>query len=113
MIVIPFSEAALSEVSHNPKVKKRVVLSSKECENITQLAQATFPPDETAPAHSHEDMAEIFIVQSGQGIIQIDGENHELNPNVCAVVGPNEEHEIRNTGSLDLIISYVGIKSKP
>jgi mannose-6-phosphate isomerase-like protein (cupin superfamily) len=109
MKVLPFSEADLKEVSHNPKIKKRVVLSKGECGNISQLAQAVFPPNETAHAHSHKDMTEIFIVQSGLGILQIDKTSHELKPDVCAVVEPNETHEISNTGTNDLVITIIGI----
>jgi mannose-6-phosphate isomerase-like protein (cupin superfamily) len=111
MKVLPFSKADLKAVSHNDRIKKRVVLSNGECGNIHQLAQAVFPPTETAQAHSHEDMTEIFVVQSGQGILRIDKTNHELKPDVCAVVEPLETHEISNTGTTDLVITIIGIKA--
>ena len=110
MKVLPFSEADLKAVSHNPKIKKRVVLSNGERGNIYQLAQAVFPPGETAYTHSHDDMTEIFIVQSGLGTIRIDETSHELKSDVCAVVDPLETHEISNTGTDDLVITIIGIK---
>jgi mannose-6-phosphate isomerase-like protein (cupin superfamily) len=109
MKVLPFLEADLKAVSHNPRITKRIVLTKGECGSISQLSQAVFPPGETAHAHSHEDMTEIFIVQSGRGILRIDKTRHELKPDVCAVVEPLETHEISNNGASDLVIIVIGI----
>lgn len=109
MKVLSFSEADEKVVSHNSKIQKHVILENKELGNITQLAQAVFPPGEIAHTHSHTDMVEIFMIQSGEGIIRIDDKPYNLSPNICAVVEPNESHEIVNTGEENLVITFIGL----
>ncbi len=86
------------------------MLTMGELGNITNFAQAVFPPGEIAYQHSHEAMEEVFFVESGRGEILIDGINYALEPGVCVVVNARETHEIRNTGDADLIVTYFGIK---
>ena len=86
------------------------MIENGELDNITNFSQAVIPVGEVADAHRHEDMAEVFWVQSGKGIIRIDGVKHNFLPGVCAMVEPNEVHEIRNTGNNELIIVYFGVQ---
>ncbi|PLY11657.1 MAG: cupin domain-containing protein [Desulfuromonas sp.] len=98
-------------VSHNPQIKKHVLLENGEVQHITNLSQAAFPPGETACAHSHPDMTEIFLIESGQGIITIDGESFPLQAGMCITVEQHEKHQIDNTSSADLVILCLGIKT--
>ncbi|OVE82520.1 hypothetical protein BVY03_00775, partial [bacterium K02(2017)] len=67
-------------VSHNSKIKKQVLLKNNIIPNMTQFAISTFPPGEIAFTHSHQDMNEIFYVQSGNGLAIVDGVQHHLKP---------------------------------
>jgi Mannose-6-phosphate isomerase len=96
-------------VSHNPAVSKRVLFARGEAPNITQIARSTFPPGEIAPGHSHADMWEVFIFESGAGEIAIDGETHRVAGGAAFLVQPGETHEIRNTGSEPLVVTVIGI----
>ncbi|MEO1673145.1 MAG: cupin domain-containing protein, partial [Cyanobacteria bacterium J06631_2] len=71
------------QVSHNPEITKKVMLSNQEIPHLTNFSQATFAPGQIAAAHAHQDMYEVFFVSSGQGIMRIDGKDHELVPGVC------------------------------
>lgn len=100
-----------SAVSHNPKIKKHVLVANGEIENITNFSEAIFPPGETAYAHSHRDMTEIFFIKSGTGTITVNERVVLLNEGMCVTVEPNEVHEIINTGVTEMIVMCIGIKT--
>ena len=109
MKLISLQDIPLSEVSHNPAIKKRVMLSPGEIPAVTNFSVATFPPEEIAHAHSHSDMTEVFFIQSGTGTITVDDEEIELSEGHCITVEPGETHELRNTGTTELVVMYFGI----
>lgn len=96
-------------VSHNAAIRKQVMLSAGDLPHITQFAQAHFEPGQVAEAHAHRDMHEVFLVQSGEGTMTIDGQHHVLTPGVCIAVAPGETHEVANTGEVMLVLTYFGI----
>ena len=100
----------LQPVSHNPEIKKKVMLSMGDLPHLTNFSQASFAPGQISPAHSHQDMSEVFFVTAGEGIIKIGDRNYSLTPGVCIAVEVGEVHEITNTGSKELILIYFGIK---
>ncbi len=100
-------------VSHNPKVRKKVWLNQHALPHLTQFAEARFPPGESAAAHRHEDLYEVFLVQSGSGRMQVEQQEIELHPGLCVTVEPGETHEIVNTGTEPLIVRYFAIRNAP
>ena len=98
------------EVSHNPEIKKKVMLSMGDLPHLTNFSQAIFAPGQIATNHYHRDMCEVFFVESGEGKICVDGREFALTPGTCIAIEINEEHEITNTGESNLIITYFGIK---
>jgi mannose-6-phosphate isomerase-like protein (cupin superfamily) len=54
-------------------------------------------------------MGEVFFVESGEGAIWIDDIVYPLLPGTCVAVEPGERHEIQNTGSGELVLTYFGI----
>ena len=98
------------QVSHNPEIAKKVMLSSNDLPHLTNFSQAVFAPGQIASNHCHQDMSEVFFVQSGEGKICINAESFSLIPGVCVAVEAGENHEITNTGKEDLILTYFGIK---
>jgi quercetin dioxygenase-like cupin family protein len=113
MKIISLPELPEEPVSHNPAIRKRVMLRAGELPHLTNFSQSRFGPGQIAPAHSHEDMCEVFLVQSGTGVIRIDGTVHPLRPGTCVAVDLRENHEIENTGSEDLVLTYFGLKVQP
>ena len=99
------------EVSHNSKIKKHVLVSNGEIDNITNFSKAVFPPGEIAYAHSHRDMTEIFFIESGKGVISVNENSIPLETGMCVTVEPNEIHELKNTGSADMAVMCFGIKT--
>jgi len=97
-------------VSHNPAIRKRVLLEVGELPGLTNLSQAVFAPGDTAPGHEHADMWEVFFVRSGSGSIRVNGKEFRLERDVCWAVEPGERHEIVNDGREDLILLYFGLR---
>lgn len=98
-------------VSHNPKITKKVMLANQDLPHLTNFSQATFAPGQVASAHAHQDMYEVFFVSAGNGKMQIDDRKYDLTPGVCIAVEIGETHEVINTGTENLVLTYFGIKA--
>ena len=98
-------------VSHNGKIRKRQILENGTIPGVTNYARAVFPPGEIAGAHRHDDMTEVFTVESGCGEIRINDAVYDFPAGTTAVVEPGEVHEIVNNGTADLVILYFGVLS--
>ncbi|MGE5656478.1 MAG: cupin domain-containing protein [Actinomycetota bacterium] len=110
MKLTSLNELSQEAVSHNKEIQKKVMLRKGDLPHLTNFSMATFPPHQTAAAHFHSDMCEVFFVQSGSGTICIDGTDYPLQPGTCIAVEPGESHEISNPGSSDLVILYFGLQ---
>lgn len=103
---------ALSEqtVSHNPAIKKKILLHPGEVPHVTGFSQASFPPGEVAHLHLHDDMHEVFYVLRGNGRMRVDEKEFSISEGSCIQVGPGESHEIINSGNSELVICYFGVE---
>ena len=97
-------------VSHDPRIKKRVLLRKGDVPHLTNFSRARLLPGQSARAHRHTDMWEVFFVERGVGVLRVEGAGQTLAPGVCVAVEPGEEHEIVNTGSDELVLSYFGVE---
>ena len=98
-------------VSHDPQIRKQVMLRRGDAAHLTGFSRATLLPGQIAHAHEHRDMCEVFFVESGAGSITIDGAQHRLERGVCVLVEPAERHEITNDGSSELVLIYFGLET--
>jgi mannose-6-phosphate isomerase-like protein (cupin superfamily) len=98
-------------VSHDPEIIKQVLLRRGDVPHLTAFSRATLLPGQTATAHEHRDMFEVFFVESGSGVIRIADVAHELAAGVCILIEPGERHEIKNTGASDLVLNYFGVEA--
>jgi quercetin dioxygenase-like cupin family protein len=96
-------------VSHNSAIQKKVMLRSGDLPHLVNFARATFTPGQVAAGHAHQDMCEVFFIESGTGNICVDGTDYPLLPGTCIAVEPGEVHEVQNTGAEALVISYFGL----
>lgn len=80
--------------------------------NITQLSRAVFKPGQVADSHVHKDMFEVFLTEQGVGVMDINGKIIAMKPGVCITVEPGEPHEVTNNGSVDLVVTTLGILDK-
>ncbi len=109
MKLVKLNELPDLGVSHNPRIRKRVMIGSGEIPGVANYARAVFPPGEKAGNHLHNDMTEVFTCESGRGEIRVDDVGYVFAPGVTVVVEAGEVHEIINTGAADLVVSYFGV----
>ncbi|MBF2051437.1 MAG: cupin domain-containing protein [Leptolyngbya sp. IPPAS B-1204] len=110
---IALNDLPEESVSHNPAIKKKVMLRLGELPHLTNFSQARFAPGQVAAAHAHTDMCEVFFVEAGTGLICIDSQEYALTVGTCVAVEPGEQHEVRNTGAEELVLTYFGLRVEP
>lgn len=99
----------VTTTSHNNAGKKQQMIAPGDIPHLVQFAQATLIPGEVVAKHSHNDLYEIFFVESGSGVIRINEEEYTLMKGTCITVEPNEQHEIENTGKAKLKLTYFAV----
>ncbi len=109
MKLIKINELPDKGVSHNARIRKREILANGELGAITNYARAVFPPGEKAGSHLHNDMAEVFTVESGCGEIRINDVAYVFAAGTVVLVEAGDVHEIVNTGRTDLVVTYFGV----
>ena len=103
------NELADLPVSHDPEIKKRVLLQNGDVPHVTQVARHVFLPQQVARSHSHTDMYELFVCLSGQGVAVVNGAPYVLTPGAFVLIEPNDAHEIKNDGSEHLVLAQLGV----
>jgi len=106
---VSLATVPVREVSHNPVIKKQMMIGFDELTPLTQFARAIFPPGECAPGHAHDNMAEVFFVERGCGNMRINGVDHPFARGECITVHPGEVHELSNSGIEEFIVLYFGV----
>jgi mannose-6-phosphate isomerase-like protein (cupin superfamily) len=97
-------------VSHDPEIKKRVLLRRGDVPHLTNFSRSRLAPGQNVSAHAHANMYEVFHVEQGTGVMKINDEELRLDAGVCIVVSPGERHEIANTCDADLVLCYFGVE---
>jgi mannose-6-phosphate isomerase-like protein (cupin superfamily) len=111
MKIVSLADTPEERVSHDPEVRKRVLLRRGDVPRLTNFSRAVLLPGQSARAHRHEEMSEVFFVERGGGLVRVEGVERPLAPGVCLAVAPGEEHEIVNTGDVELVLLYFGVES--
>ena len=109
MKLIKINEVPEKGVSHNGRIRKRELIANGELGPVTTFSRAVFPPGEKAGSHLHNDMAEVFWVESGCGEIRINEVAYVFARGTAVLVEPGDVHEIVNTGDADLVVGYFGV----
>ena len=66
------------------------------------------PPGKTNwPYHAHAAQWEMYIILSGRGQVRTTGGEIEVGPGDCFINPPGEPHQMRNTGTEDLIFYVI------
>jgi quercetin dioxygenase-like cupin family protein len=110
MKIVSMVDLPEGQVSHNPEIKKKVMLWKGDLPHVTGFSQVTFGHAQAASAHVHDDMYEVFFVEAGVGVIRVDGEPYRLEPGVCVAVAPGEVHEVVCSGPDELVLTYFGVE---
>jgi mannose-6-phosphate isomerase-like protein (cupin superfamily) len=110
MIITSLNNLPEESVSHNPEIKKKVMLRQGDLPHLTNFSQARFAPGNTATAHAHSDMCEVFFVEAGSGVIRVENQEYSLFPGNCIAIEPGELHEVINNGDTELVLTYFGLQ---
>jgi len=54
--------------------------------------------EEDSQLHYHKKMTEIYFVLEGEGVIELDGEEHPLKPQTAVMIKPGCRHRARGAG---------------
>jgi quercetin dioxygenase-like cupin family protein len=83
-----------------------MILDTRHLETLMFLAHASVPPGQTLIGHV-DPMEEIYIVQKGNGRIQVDEERREVKPGDAIHIPIGSFHELINTGKEEMTILVV------
>jgi mannose-6-phosphate isomerase-like protein (cupin superfamily) len=59
------------------------------------LAEATLAPGQATERHYHGESEEIYFLLAGGGLMEIDGETHEVGPGDAILIPPGARHTLR------------------
>lgn len=110
MKIVSLADVAEEGVSHDPEIRKQVLLRRGDLPRLTNFARSRLRPGQRTTAHRHADMSEVFFVESGEGLMRIAEREVEIKQGVCVAVSPGETHEIINTGAVELVLLYFGVE---
>src|SRR3990172_1027477 len=89
----PIGSAPLKPVSHDPHLRKRVLVEERvSC--VGNLSHIVLAPGDTAVTHAHNDAHEVFYCIEGGVVFGVEGTEVTVRGGDCLVVEPEEEHSI-------------------
>jgi len=97
-------------VSHDPDIKKRVILHNGEIPHLTHLTRFVLSPGQETKRHTHSDMDEIFFVIKGVGKVLHNDKAVEFIEGSTFIVRTGEAHVLKNSGDQELILLGFGIE---
>lgn len=109
MVTSNLTELPFFGVSHNPEIKKQVMIPNGVIPNITFFSRSTFKPNQTCTAHTHHDMWEVYLVEAGTLTMTCNGKTTEHPKGSCVTIEPSEEHSASNQHAEDLTLTYFGV----
>ena len=71
------------------------------------LAQIVIPPGKSSLRHYHPVAEESYMILSGTGRLELDGQTANMGPGDSVVIRPRQVHRIWNTGDEDLVLLAV------
>lgn len=113
--IIDISELEFVAASHENKNKpgslKKVIVTKEELGklNIQMINWAVIPPKSSFKAHYHEDLTEIFIFVSGNGLIYLDGVPHKVCREKAVIISPRTIHKASNSHNKSLTYLVIGL----
>lgn len=75
--------------------------------NMRLCARLILPPGSSIGLHQHKGEDEIYLVLSGEGVLQDDNGTHQVKAGDAVLTGKGESHAISNHGNADLEIAAI------
>ena len=70
-------------------------------------ATLLIPPGSSIGEHEHDNEYEIYIIQKGEGILLLNGEEYNVGKGDAALTGGGASHSIKNTGNEEMEVTAV------
>jgi len=83
-----------------------MVLDTRHLQTLMFLAHASVPPGEKLSGHI-DPMEEIYIIQTGRGLMQVEKGLQEVGPGEAIHIPVGHYHELTNIGEEELTILVV------
>jgi len=96
-------------VVHDPSIKKKTLIGSGEIPQLMMFSTAVFQPGQFVETHKHNSMYEVFYIQKGKAIFEVNGTQHELTEGQCITIAPGELHSQSNPFTTEVHWIYFGI----
>lgn len=96
-------------VSHDTSIKKKTLIGSGEIPQLMMFSTAVFTPGQSVELHKHDTMFEVFYIQKGKAIFEINGIEYEVNSGKCITIEPGELHRQSNPFKEEVHWIYFGI----
>ncbi len=94
MRLVSPDELPLQSVSHDPHLKKKVLIPGGVLPHIRTLSHIELGPGDRASEHVHEDGYEVFYGLGGKINFTVEGRTVVLSEGMCLVVEPGEAHSV-------------------
>lgn len=97
-----------TSVSHNPELKKQVLVpEGTGC--VRHISRIVLRPGDNAAGHSHAEFSEVFYCVRGSMEFGIENSGVRIKGGECLIVEPGEEHAITEVfEETELIYMLVG-----
>ncbi len=97
--------------AHFGAFSKMLVHPSNADTTFFDFRLSSYQPKGYAEAHVHQVAENIYYILQGKGIVELDGEQHLVEPHMVIHIPPGVRHGIFNTGLEDLV--FIVVASPP
>ncbi len=94
-------------VSHDPTLKKQVMLGDSILPGMRNFSHIVLPPGQKVQEHSHENGFEVFYCIRGEVRFTVNGTEIVMKGEECLVVEPNEAHELMPIEETEFVYFFV------
>lgn len=110
MKLTSLDKAPFIPVSHDPQLKKQVLMGKGELPHVAAISHIELNPGDTAVSHRHEDAYEVFFGLRGRVDFVVEEDEVPLTAGVCLVVEPGETHSIKNAAEGSRMLYFLLVR---
>lgn len=96
-LVVRGADVQTESVRSNPALTKKSLFSNFAGGYLVGASIAYHPEGEECGTHNHSGAVELFVVVSGTGIIEVDGEHHQVAADDAVLVPVGSRHNLIGT----------------
>lgn len=109
MKLVHLAQVPAEGVSHQPEIKKQVMVKNGEIPQLTGFSQAVFKPGQSCEKHQHPTMYEVYFVLEGEATLIVNSKKFKAVKNDCVTIKPGEPHSAANNSDRDFVWIYFGL----